>query len=108
MSEEHEWYSNKELFEKMSGMTETMQNFQLELIKTQNMMKEYNGLREKVDADRTETAKIREDIDLLKLNMKDLQTNAKARNKVWIGIREWIAWVIGILGFAWAIWSSFK
>ena len=42
MGEKEQWYTNKELFEKIEGLSK-------ELTRTQTLVSKYNGLREKVD-----------------------------------------------------------
>ena len=45
---EQEWYSNKQLYEMMVDLSKRLEATNLELAKTQMMIKEYNGLRERL------------------------------------------------------------
>jgi hypothetical protein len=45
---EQEWYSNKQLYEMMVDLSKGLEATNLELAKTQVMIKEYNGLRERL------------------------------------------------------------
>lgn len=45
---EQEWYSNKQLYEMMVDLSKGLEATNLELAKTQMMIKEYNGLRERL------------------------------------------------------------
>lgn len=47
--EEKEWYSNKQLYEMMVELSKGLEATSAELGKTQVMIRDYNGLREKVD-----------------------------------------------------------
>lgn len=49
MSEKEQWYSNQELYEMMVELSKTIEKANAELEKTQIMIRDYNGLREKVD-----------------------------------------------------------
>ena len=43
-----EWYTNKELYEMMVDLSKGLEQTNAELAKTQVMIREYNGLRERV------------------------------------------------------------
>jgi len=45
---EKEWYSNKELYEMMVALSKRLEKTSAELEKTQVLIRDYNGLREKV------------------------------------------------------------
>lgn len=44
-----EWYSNKELYEMMVELSKGLEATNAELAKTQVMIREYNGLRARID-----------------------------------------------------------
>ena len=46
---EKEWYTNKQLYEMQVGLSKKMEALSAELGKTQVMIREYNGLRERLD-----------------------------------------------------------
>lgn len=46
--QEKEWYTNKELYEMMVDLSKRLEATNAELAKTQVMIREYNGLRERV------------------------------------------------------------
>jgi len=46
--EKQEWYSNKDLYEMMVNLSKGLEQTNAELAKTQVMIREYNGLRERV------------------------------------------------------------
>lgn len=47
--ERQEWYSNKELYEMMVDLSKGLEKTNAELAKTQVMIREYNGLRERLN-----------------------------------------------------------
>lgn len=44
-----DWYDNKTLYEMMVNLSKRLEQTNAELTKTQTMIRDYNGLREKVD-----------------------------------------------------------
>lgn len=48
MVTDKEWYTNKELYEMMVDLSKGLEQTNAELAKTQVMIREYNGLRERV------------------------------------------------------------
>ena len=46
---EKEWYSNKDLYEMMVDLSKGLEKTNAELAKTQTMIRDYNGLRERLD-----------------------------------------------------------
>ncbi len=44
-----QWYTNKELYEMMVGLSKRLEATNAEMAKTQTMIRDYNGLREKID-----------------------------------------------------------
>ena len=49
MTETKEWYSNKELYEMMVDLSKGLEATNAEMAKTQTMIRDYNGLRERLD-----------------------------------------------------------
>ncbi|WP_041274513.1 hypothetical protein [Desulforamulus reducens] len=43
-----EWYSNKELFEMFSATARQMDELREEMVRTTTLIRDYNGLREKI------------------------------------------------------------
>lgn len=46
---EQEWYTNKDLYEMMVDLSKGLEATNAELTKTQVMIREYNGLRARID-----------------------------------------------------------
>jgi hypothetical protein len=49
LSEKEQWYTNKELYEMMVALSKGLEKTNAELAKTQVMIRDYNGLRERLD-----------------------------------------------------------
>lgn len=48
--ENEQWYSNKDLYEMMVNLSKGLEKTNAELAKTQVMIRDYNGLRERLKA----------------------------------------------------------
>jgi tetrahydromethanopterin S-methyltransferase subunit G len=46
---EKEWYSNKEIYEMMVDLSKRLETTNAEMAKTQTMIRDYNGLRSRMD-----------------------------------------------------------
>ena len=49
MTEAKEWYTNKELYEMMVNLSKGLEQTNAELAQTQVLIRDYNGLRERLD-----------------------------------------------------------
>ena len=49
MTEAKEWYTNKELYEMMVDLSKGLEATNAEMAKTQTMIRDYNGLRGRLD-----------------------------------------------------------
>lgn len=47
--EKEQWYSNKDLYEMMVDLSKRLEHTSAELEKTQTMIRDYNGLRQKIN-----------------------------------------------------------
>ena len=47
--EQEQWYTNKDLFEMVQGLTQEMGTLKTELSETRDSIKKYNGLREQLN-----------------------------------------------------------
>ncbi len=48
MTDEKDWYSNKDLYEMMVALSKGLEHTSAELEKTQVLIRDYNGLRQKI------------------------------------------------------------
>lgn len=49
MTNKEQWYTNKELYEMMVDLSKRLEQTNTELTKTQILIRDYNGLRERID-----------------------------------------------------------
>lgn len=49
VTDKEQWYTNKELYEMMVDLSKGLEKTNAELARTQVLIRDYNGLREKVD-----------------------------------------------------------
>lgn len=76
MDDQGNWYSNKELFELISGLRD-------ELKETRHIIKQYNGLREK--------------IEIVEDKVKHIETITEARSGFGQSVRDWGGWIFGLV-----------
>jgi len=75
--EEKGWYSDREMFEMLNGL-------KLELIKTQEHIKKYNGLLDKFEGVNRRLTKVEE--------------QAEGRSSAARSFRDWGGWLAGAIG----------
>lgn len=49
LAPEEQWYNNKDLYEMMVDISKRLESFGTELVKTQTLIRDYNGLRERLE-----------------------------------------------------------
>ncbi|MGY4689362.1 hypothetical protein [Salibacterium sp. K-3] len=86
----HEWYSNKELFEQLNSFKDDFHDLRAEMKETRSMISYYNGLREEV-------GEARKEIDAVKGKVNKLEATAQGRTAVWNGIKSWGGWIVAVL-----------
>lgn len=89
-----QWYSNKELFEQILSMKEDFNQLRLEMRQTREIIKKYNGLREKIIDNQRYVDK---EIQAIKTEVKEMQARNKGKSNVLTAIREWGGWIVAIL-----------
>lgn len=83
MPEKEQWYTNKELFEKILDMRTEFASLRSEMKETRETIKKYNGLREQIEN--------------LRQEVNQMKAKASGKATVFQGIREWGGWVVAIL-----------
>lgn len=76
MDEQGNWYSNKELFESIIALKD-------DLKETRHIIKQYNGLREKIET--------------VEDKVKHIETMTEAKSGFGQAIRDWGGWIIATL-----------
>ena len=80
-----EWYSNKELFEMFQDLKE-------ELAITREAVKRYNN--------------IRTDLNAVMQRLTAIEERAIGRYGIGKAVREWGGWLVGLLGFLFALYKA--
>lgn len=78
-----QWYTNKDLFELISGVQSEFQELRSEMRETRHLMRQYNGLRE--------------ELGVVKERVDDIEARAKGRSSVGKAIREWGGWIFALV-----------
>ena len=73
---EHQWYTNKDLFEQINELSKEMQE-------TRNVIKRYNGLRE-------ELGQVKEQIN-------HIESLTEGRRSTGESIRDWGGWLFALI-----------
>lgn len=85
-----EWYSNKEIFEKIINLSEELIVLRAEMRETRVIIKNYNGLREKIKEIEKDQAVIDEQI-------QTIVNREEGRSSVWQGVKDWGGWIFGLI-----------
>lgn len=82
MTDEKDWYNNKELYEMIQGLKEDFQDFRSDLKTTREVIKKYNGLRS--------------DLAEVIQKVKSIEERSAGRNQVLEIILKWGGWIVAI------------
>jgi len=82
LTENNQWYDNKELFEQIQDLKDKINYLCVEMQKTTTLIRDYNGLRERINN--------------IEIELGECQGKEKGGTQVW-------GYVIGVLGILVAI-----
>lgn len=85
-----EWYSNKELFERISKLSDS-------LTETNNNIKKYNGLREKIDTVDEKVNATDQVVSTIEKKVDHIEMMTEAKSGFGQSIRDWGGWVFGLV-----------
>lgn len=83
MPEQHEWYTNKDLFELFGSMQQDFHALRSEMRETRSLMKQYNGLRE--------------EIGIVKEKVEQMEAEKQGRLSVGEAVRNWGGWIFALI-----------
>jgi hypothetical protein len=83
MSEKEQWYNNQQLFEQINAVSKDFVGLRYEMQETRNMIRKYNGLREKIDF-------VEDEVKEIKALTEGKKTFAEA-------IRLWGGWLFALI-----------
>jgi len=86
MGDGEQWYSNKDLYEKINILREEMQ-------KTITVIKQYNGLREKIEE--------------VNIEVGALKAKAMERSSILDSVRQWGGWLFAFITLIVLLYKTF-
>lgn len=89
-NEEHQWYTNRELFEMLHSMNKDFADLRLEMRETRNLIKSYNGLREELE-------KMRNENELMKTQVQAIVSKDEGMNRTLDNVRQWGGWIFALV-----------
>jgi len=94
MSEDKQWYTNKDLFELINSVQKDFSDLRSDMKETRHMIRKYNGLRE-------ELGRVQKDLGLelsqVRREVKEIKDIQKGKSVVSKGIKDWGGWVFGLI-----------
>lgn len=96
-----DWYSNKELFERLGSLKDDFAELRSEMKETRALIKNYNGLREEIERIREENELIKDQVQII-LAKNDEQKDLKQN------FRDWGGWSIALITFCVLLYDHFK
>lgn len=83
MSDQEQWYTNKDLFEQLNAMQNDFRDLRSEMKETRNVIKKYNGLRE--------------ELGMMKEKLNRMEARAQGRMSVGEAVRNWGGWLFAFI-----------
>lgn len=88
--EKHQWYTNKELFERLGDLRDDFSELRSEMRATRSIIKQYNGLREELGVFKNEHNELKEIV-------QTIINEESGKNSVLENLRNWGGWVFGLI-----------
>lgn len=86
---EGQWYTNRDLFEQLNDMRGQFHGLSAEMKETRAMIRQYNGLRGKIEDVEWAMVEVEKKID-------SIENRAQGRTSVGTAIREWGGWLVAL------------
>ncbi|NBJ70616.1 MULTISPECIES: hypothetical protein [Clostridia] len=83
MSDETQWYTNKELFEQIAAIQGEFKDLRHEMKETRNMIKKYNGLRE--------------ELGIVKEKVERMEARTEGKKTLLEAVRLWGGWLFAFV-----------
>lgn len=94
MPEDKQWYTNKDLFELITGVQKDFSDLRTEMRETRYMIQKYNGLREELSEVKRDLGK---ELNEVKGEVKEIKSIQKGKSVVSKGIKDWGGWVFALI-----------
>ena len=101
MSDENQWYTNKDLFERLGGLKDELSELRSEMKETRALIKNYNGLTEEI-------AKIKTDNEVMKEQVNAIITKDAEEKSTLDSVRDWAGWIFGLITLAVLLYNQIK
>lgn len=85
-----QWYSNKELYEKLTDISGDFIKLSGEMKETRVLIKQYNGLREEIE-------EVKRESFATQTKVNTMADRWHGRNKTLDTLRNWGGWVFGLI-----------
>lgn len=100
-NETNQWYTNKELFERLGDLRDDFSNLRIEMKETRTLIKSYNGLREQIEKIREENKeiieRIKEENDEIRQQVSSIVNKDVGKNATYENLRNWGGWIFGLI-----------
>lgn len=96
-----QWYTNKELFEKINDL-------QLEMKSTREIIKKYNGLYKKVDAVNKKIDVVDKKTDNVDKKFDNFRSQERGKNKTKETIHQWGGWLFSFITLIVLLYTTFN
>jgi len=93
MGDSEQWYSNKELYEQLNNFKEDFVALRTEMRETRTIIKQYNGLRGKIEG-----------VETVVLNLK---AKAEERSSILKAVRQWGGWLFAFITLIVLLYKTF-
>lgn len=90
MSDENQWYTNKDLFERLNGLRDDFNNLRSEMQETRSLIRSYNGLREQIHS-------MDEENDNLRSLVQTIINKSEVKRTTFDDLRSWGGWLFGLI-----------
>lgn len=99
--EERQWYTNKDLFEKLDSLKTEFNGLRSEMYEFRGLIQSYNALREQLETVRNEN-------DDIKQIVNGIINGSQVKKTTINDLRVWGGWLFGLISLAILIYTTFK
>lgn len=103
-----QWYSNKDLFEKLNDMRIEFRDLSNEMQQTRKIIKKYNGLYEKIEDVEIEIDNVDKKIVKVDNKISDIERVTEGKNKVKTAIHQWGGWLFSFITLMVLLYTTFN
>lgn len=90
VDEQHQWYTNKEIFERVIQLSQEFVELRGELRETKIAIRQFNDIRKQIEL-------IEKKVAVLEEQIQTIVHQEKGKDSVWKGVRDWGGWIFGLI-----------